>query len=92
MAQIPRSVRLDAKAEERLLRAARRKGISASRLIREAVDRYCEQILGEDPLEAWNGYLGAAPDWQPPPAVHPASEFERHIAEKHESARRRKLP
>ena len=41
-----KSFRLDSGLEERLERAARVEGTSASESIRRAIGRYCEQVLG----------------------------------------------
>ena len=55
------SFRLSAAQKRRLLLAARKEGVKPSRLMRDAVMRHCDRIIGQerDPLAELAGIIGA---------------------------------
>ena len=54
-----KSFRLDPELEQRLEAAAAREGVPASALIREAVRRRCEEVLGGTLLDELGDTVGA---------------------------------
>ena len=45
---MPRSFRIDPALEARLLEVAEREGVPVSKVVREAITRYCDEVLGRD--------------------------------------------
>lgn len=47
---MPRSFRIDPSLEERLSEVARREGTTVSAVVREAITRHCDEVLGTSVL------------------------------------------
>lgn len=45
---MPRSFRLDPALEERLCEVAKREGVTVSDVVRDAISRHCDAVLGND--------------------------------------------
>ncbi len=56
---MPKSFRLDPVLERRLADAAARRGVAASALIREAVARACDEVLGGSLREELGDLVGS---------------------------------
>ncbi len=54
-----RSVRLDAGLERRLEEVAAREGVAVSAVIRSAVEKHCDSLLGRDLSNDLEGIVGA---------------------------------
>jgi predicted transcriptional regulator len=55
---MPRSFRLDPALEERLSEVARREGTTVSAVVREAITRHCDAVLGADPWAPFADLVG----------------------------------
>ena len=54
-----RSFRLDPELEQRLKEAAAREGVPASELIRNAISRHCDEVLGGTLMDELGGIVGS---------------------------------
>ena len=55
---MPRSIRIDPVLEERLCEVARREGTTVSAVVREAITRHCDAVLGTDPWAQFADLIG----------------------------------
>ncbi len=83
-----KSVRLTTTQVERLERASRAAGVRASDLIREAIDRRCDELLGRNLADELEGYIGVLNE----PTARPARQSREVFGEVVDAklARRRK--
>ena len=56
---MPRSFRIDSRLERRLQEVAERRALPVSAVVREAIARHCDDILGHDPVAALANVIGA---------------------------------
>ena len=56
---MPRSFRIDPVLERRLCEVAEREGVPVSAVVREAIERHCDAVLGTSLLEEMAEYVGA---------------------------------
>ena len=56
---MPRSFRIDPDLERRLCAVAEREGVSVSAVVREAIERHCDAVLGTSLLEQMADVIGA---------------------------------
>jgi predicted DNA-binding protein len=57
---VPRSFRIDLILERRLCEVAEREGVPVSAVVREAIERHCDAVLGTSLLEEMADYIGVA--------------------------------
>ena len=58
---MPRSFRIDPELERRLCKVAEREGVPVSAVVREAIERHCDSVLGKPSLlEEMADYIGVA--------------------------------
>jgi predicted transcriptional regulator len=55
---MPKSFRIDPALEQRLCEVARREGTTVSAVVREAITRHCDQVLGADPWAEFADLIG----------------------------------
>jgi len=55
---MPRSFRIDPALEARLREVAEREGVPVSTVVREAITRYCDEVLGTDLRERLAYFIG----------------------------------
>ena len=56
---MPRSFRIDPHLERRLQAVAERRAVPVSVVVREAIARHCDEVLGHDPVAALADVIGA---------------------------------
>jgi predicted DNA-binding protein len=56
---MPRSFRLDPSLERRLCEVAEREGVPVSVVVREAIEKHCDAVLGRSLLDEMADYVGA---------------------------------
>ena len=57
---MPRSFRIDPALERRLCQVAEREGVPVSAVVREAIEKHCDAVLGKPSLlEEMADYIGA---------------------------------
>jgi predicted DNA-binding protein len=56
---VPRSFRLDPALEDRLCEVAKREGVTVSEVVRDAISRHCDAVLGEDPWASIADLIGS---------------------------------
>ena len=84
-----KSVRLTAAQVERLERAAHAAGMRSSELIRDAIERRCDDVLGKSLSSDLAGYVGVLNSSGLSPARQARDVFGDDVMEKHAPARRR---
>ena len=84
-----KSVRLTAMQAERLERAARAAGMKASDLIRDAIERRCEEVLGGSLADDLADYIGVLDLGGEPGARRSREVFDEVVSAKLDPARRR---
>jgi predicted DNA-binding protein len=57
---VPRSFRIDPVLERRLREVAEREGVPVSAVVREAIERHCDAVLGTSLLEEMAEVIGIA--------------------------------
>ncbi len=55
---MPRSFRIDPALEERLCEVAKREGVPVSAVVREAIEKHCDEVLGRDTIERLSYFIG----------------------------------
>lgn len=55
---MPRSFRLDPVLERRLCEVAEREGVPVSAVVREAIEKYCDAVLGRSLLDEMADFIG----------------------------------
>jgi predicted DNA-binding protein len=55
---VPRSFRIDPVLERRLCEVAEREGVPVSAVVREAIERHCDAVLGTSLLEEMADFIG----------------------------------
>ena len=55
---MPRSFRIDEHLERRLREVAERRAVPVSAVVREAIARHCDDVLGQDPAGALADVIG----------------------------------
>ncbi len=55
---MPRSFRIDPVLERRLCEVAEREGVPVSAVVREAIERHCNAVLGTSLLDEMADYIG----------------------------------
>lgn len=55
---MPRSFRIDPALERRLCEVAEREGVPVSAVVREAIEKHCDAVLGKSLLEELSDYIG----------------------------------
>jgi hypothetical protein len=55
---MPRSFRIDPELERRLCRVAEREGVPVSAVVREAIEKHCDAVLGTSLLEEMADIIG----------------------------------
>src|SRR5437588_11753607 len=58
--RMPRSFRIDPDLERRLCAVAEREGVSVSAVVREAIEKHCDAVLGTSLLEEMADIIGVA--------------------------------
>jgi len=56
---MPRSFRLDPELERRLCEVAKREGMPVSAVVRAAIEKHCDAVLGTSLLDLVADYVGA---------------------------------
>ena len=84
-----KSVRLTAAQVERLERAAHAAGMRSSELIREAIERHCDDVLGRSLSNELAGYIGVLSSSGASSARQSREVFGDAVMEKHAPGRRR---
>lgn len=56
---MPRSFRIDEHLERRLQEVAERRAVPVSAVVREAIARHCDDVLGHNPAAALADVIGA---------------------------------
>lgn len=84
-----KSVRLTAAQVERLERAAHASGMRASELIRDAIERRCDDVLGKSLASDLAGYIGVLEGPGSTSARQSRDVFGEATMEKHAPHRRR---
>jgi predicted transcriptional regulator len=56
---VPKSFRIDPQLERRLEEVARREAVPVSAVVREAIARHCDAVLGTDPRARLADVIGA---------------------------------
>ena len=56
---MPRSFRIDPGLERRLQQVAQREAVPVSAVVREAISRYCDEVLGKDLRSGLADVIGA---------------------------------
>lgn len=56
---MPRSFRIDPVLEKRLCEVAKREGVPVSAVVREAIEKHCDAVLGTSLLDLMADYIGA---------------------------------
>ncbi|HZO28075.1 MAG TPA: ribbon-helix-helix protein, CopG family [Chloroflexota bacterium] len=57
---MPRSFRIDPELERRLCEVAEREGMPVSAVVREAIEKHCDAVLGTSLLDLMADYIGIA--------------------------------
>lgn len=57
---MPRSFRIDPELERRLCEVAKRENVPVSAVVREAIERHCDAVLGTSLLEELADFIGVA--------------------------------
>ena len=55
---MPRSFRIDPVLERRLCQVAEREGVPVSAVVREAIEKHCDAVLGTSLLDLMADYIG----------------------------------
>ena len=55
---MPRSFRIDPELERRLCQVAEREGVPVSAVVREAIEKHCDAVLGTSLLDVMGDYIG----------------------------------
>jgi predicted DNA-binding protein len=55
---MPRSFRIDPALERRLCEVAAREGVPVSAVVREAIEKHCDAVLGRSLLEEMADFIG----------------------------------
>ena len=55
---MPRSFRIDPVLEKRLCEVAEREGVPVSAVVREAIEKHCDAVLGTDTVERLSYFIG----------------------------------
>ena len=55
---MPRSFRIDPVLERRLCEVAEREGVPVSAVVREAIEKHCDAVLGTSLLDLMADYIG----------------------------------
>ena len=55
---MPRSFRIDPVLERRLCQVAEREGVPVSAVVREAIEKHCDAVLGTSLLDLMGDYIG----------------------------------
>jgi hypothetical protein len=55
---MPRSFRIDPELERRLCQVAEREGVPVSAVVREAIQKHCDAVLGTDTREQLAYFIG----------------------------------
>jgi hypothetical protein len=83
---MPRSFRIDPVLERRLCEVARREGVPISAVVREAIEKHCDAVLGTDTAERLSYVIGAVEGSGDAPASRNGEEPTDIIAENHRDA------
>ena len=87
-----KSVRLTSAQVQRLERAARAAGVRASDLIRDAIERRCDEVLGRSLADDLAGYLGVLDEPAAPHARQARAVFDDVVTTKLRQRRRSPEP
>ena len=86
---MPRSFRLDPVLEERLCEVAKREGMTVSEVVREAITRHCDAVLGEDPWASISDLIGSVHGDGVDRSSRTGEAFKELLAEREQAKRER---
>jgi len=81
---VPRSFRIDPVLERRLCEVAEREGVPVSAVVREAIEKHCDAVLGTSLLEEMADYIGAFDSGVGGVAERTGEAFKELLAERHQ--------
>jgi hypothetical protein len=78
-----RSFRIDPALERRLCEVAAREGVPVSAVVREAIERHCDAVLGTSLLDLMSDYIGIGEGTGEDLASRTGEAFTELLVEKH---------
>jgi hypothetical protein len=80
---MPRSFRIDPELERRLCEVAEREGVPVSAVVREAIEKHCDAVLGTSLLDLMADYIGVGEGTGVDLASRTGEAFTDLLVEKH---------
>ncbi|MFN8636942.1 MAG: ribbon-helix-helix domain-containing protein [Chloroflexota bacterium] len=81
---MPRSFRIDPVLEQRLCEVAKREGVPVSAVVREAIEKHCDEVLGASLLDLMTDYIGIGEGSGEPLARRTGEAFADMLVEKYQ--------